>query len=206
MPELPTALTYGHVVGRYLLAVGDTTRDEDRLPDAVAAQGTVRFRPTVAAIRSAAGLSPVVVPQLVTATLDDEGYLLDSAGSRGVWLVVGSYDVSFQFGAVALAPFRIFVTADHTIDTPLDLGAETPFVPAPGEVFVVNEAVRAETFAARDETLEILEAIKQTGATGSGISTEEDADGHTVLIINSTSPARVEVDPAGHAVLVIPGA
>jgi hypothetical protein len=206
MPELPAALTFGYVIGRYLLAVGDTTRDDDRLPDPVAASGTVRFRPAVAAIRSEGGLSPVIVPQLVTAALDDEGWIVDTAGARGVWLVAGAYDVSFQFGAVALAPFRIFVTADHDEAAPLDLGAETPFVPAPGEVFVVNEAVRAETLAARDEVRGILDAIVATGATGSGLSTETDAAGHTVLIITSTSPARVEIDPAGHSVLIIPGA
>ncbi|AWG01182.1 hypothetical protein DZF92_04585 [Clavibacter michiganensis subsp. insidiosus] len=198
MPELPAALTYGYVVGRYLLAIGDTTRDDDRLPDPIAASGTVRFRPTVAAIRSAGGLSPVVVPQLVTATLDDEGWLTDTAGSRGVWLVAGSYDVSFQFGAVALAPFRIFVTPDHTERAPLDLGAETPFVPAPGEVFVVNEAVRAETLAARDETLEILESIRDAG----GITGAELERSVTDLVNELTADLYPD---AGYDVVVILG-
>jgi parallel beta-helix repeat protein len=159
MPTMPAALTYGYVTGQYLLAVADSSRDDDHLPDPIAATGTVRFKPTTAAIRSAGGLSPVVVPQTINAGIDDQGFLVDPTGARGVWLVAGSYDVSFQLGAVALAPFRIFVGTEHTEASPLDLGAETPFVPAPGEVFVVNEAVRAATFAARDEAVAAAASI-----------------------------------------------
>jgi hypothetical protein len=151
--ELPTSLSYGFVVGRYLLAVADTTRDADRLPDPQPASGSIRLTPVATAIRTAVDGSPVIVPQRVTASIDAEGYLVDPTGERGVWLVTGAYDVTFSLGAVALPPFRIYVHPEHTPEAPLDLGAETPLVPAPFETFVVNQAVYVGALAARDEAV-----------------------------------------------------
>jgi hypothetical protein len=156
--ELPASLSYGYVVGRYLLAIADTTRDTDRLPDPQAASGTIRLTPVSTAIRTAA-----------------EGYLVDPTGERGVWLVTGAYDVSFSLGAVALPGFRIFVRPEHTPDAPLDLGAETPLVPAPLETFVVNQAVYVGAVEARDEAVASATAAA-TSASDAGTSASAAAE------------------------------
>ena len=91
---LPSNLVYGHVVGRYLLAVGDSS-DGDMLPDGVPAQGTVVFTPSVSRILDIAALPPTtVLPQPVTCTFDQTtGDLRDPAGNLGVYLVATDSDI-----------------------------------------------------------------------------------------------------------------
>ena len=151
MPTAPSDLTYGYVRGRYVLAAGDTISDANRVPDVRAASGTVRFRWLGGAFVASEPVSTAVVPLLVDATIDpNTGDLLDEAGASGVWLVAGRYEVTFRFVGVSVPTFEVLVTAAHTFESPLELPAHAPLLPAPGERFIVNEQVYRDTLAAAE--------------------------------------------------------
>jgi hypothetical protein len=90
MPDtnLPTNLSYGTVVGRFLLAYADGT-DVDLGPDGAAAKGSIFFTPSVITLKdNLASPAPVtVLPKTVECTLDTDGYLLGPDGTRGVRLL-----------------------------------------------------------------------------------------------------------------------
>lgn len=85
---LPTNISYGTVVGRFLLGYADGS-DLDVFPDGVAAQGSIFFVPSAASLKDAsASPDPVtIIPARVEATLDAEGYLCGPDGNRGIRLV-----------------------------------------------------------------------------------------------------------------------
>jgi hypothetical protein len=149
LPVAPSDLVYGYVRGRYILAVGDTVSDFDRLPDIRPAVGTVRFRWLGSALVATQPIPTAVVPLIVDATIDPlTGDLLDEAGGVGVWLVAGRYEVTFRFVGVTVPSFQIEVFNTHTERAPLDLPGAAPLTPAPGERFIVNEQVYRDTLAA----------------------------------------------------------
>lgn len=90
--DLPSNVSYGTVVGRFLLAYADGV-DSDQFPDGVPAKGTILFTPAPANIKDTSAmvglvLTPVTfMPATIQCSLDDEGYLLGSDGERGVRLV-----------------------------------------------------------------------------------------------------------------------
>ena len=133
------ALTYGYVIYRELLAIGDTM-DADNFPDQTASTGSVSFLP-VGMISHVNGPDEWVVLSRhpIAGQLDPNGYLVDGMGNPGVWLVTGYYDVSFSTQS-GLQPFRIEVTSLNDASNPVDLAAEAPLTPDPTQVFVVNEA------------------------------------------------------------------
>ncbi|QHC70307.1 hypothetical protein [Rathayibacter sp. VKM Ac-2801] len=149
MPVAPSDLVYGYVRGRYILAVGDTVSDFDRLPDIRPAVGTVRFRWLGSALVATQPIPTAVVPLIVDASIDPlTGDLLDEAGGVGVCFVAGRYEVTFRFVGVTVPSFQIEVFNTHTERAPLDLPGAAPLTPAPGERFVVNEQVYRDTLAA----------------------------------------------------------
>jgi hypothetical protein len=85
--ELPSNVSYGTVVGRYLIAYADGS-DVDLFPDGAPAKGTITFVPSIEKVRNANAVPPVtIIPRTVVTSLDSEGYLTAYAGSRGVRLV-----------------------------------------------------------------------------------------------------------------------
>lgn len=90
MPDtnLPTNLSYGTVVGRFLLAYADGI-DLDLGPDGAAAKGSIFFTPSVITLKdNLSSPSPVtVLPKTVECVLDADGYLLGPDGTRGVRLL-----------------------------------------------------------------------------------------------------------------------
>lgn len=90
--DLPSNVSYGTVVGRFLLAYADGV-DSDQYPDGVPAKGTILFTPAPANIKDTSavvGLVPTPVtmlPATIQCALDNEGYLLGSDGERGVRLL-----------------------------------------------------------------------------------------------------------------------
>jgi hypothetical protein len=86
--ELPSNISYGTVVGRFLLAYADGA-DADLYPDGFPCGGQVIFTPSVERLRNATGLpSPVtILVRPVVCSLDSEGYMLGSDGTRGVRLL-----------------------------------------------------------------------------------------------------------------------
>ena len=125
MTDLPPEVTYGYVSDRIILAVGDGP-DASSKPDAVAASGLITFIPAKKVVAIGGATPGRVLPQVVRASLDDEGYLVDLAGGRGVWLVAGAYTVKYTLSDLELPPHEIVVTEEHTEDSPLHLSLAMP--------------------------------------------------------------------------------
>ena len=76
MPQLPSNVNYGTVVGQFVASVSDTN-DPGYEPDSKAMEGTIVFTPSVSLVRNVtADPNPVtIVKTAITGILDDEGYL-----------------------------------------------------------------------------------------------------------------------------------
>lgn len=127
-------LPYGYVTGRFVLVVGDTSADADRLPDATPVSGQLRLEPVQTRHIATAPTPTTALAANVTLQVDAEGYIVDPAGSRGVWLIAGAYRVTSLFDTVTLPPFLIEVTTAHTQSTPLDLTMAAPTTSPPSPV------------------------------------------------------------------------
>jgi hypothetical protein len=85
MPDLPE-IGYGTVHGRFVAGVLDSG-DSGVAPDAVPLQGHVEFWPTTNTVLSRTSNAPAtLLPQTVCVYLDNQGYLVDENGNRGVTL------------------------------------------------------------------------------------------------------------------------
>ena len=125
MTALPVEVTYGKVVGQFLLDVQDGV-DADSLPDALPAQGTIRFEPLQPNQRLLQPTPATLASRLKTCSLDGEGFLVDAQGNRGIWLVTGRYQVVFRLKGARILPREILVTENHTEMYPLDLAYAIP--------------------------------------------------------------------------------
>lgn len=88
MSDIPSNLSYGTVVGRFLLAYADSN-DVGSNPDAVPAQGTIYFTPSPNYIKDVtASPAPVtILPASVECSLDADGYLVGYGTDQGVRLI-----------------------------------------------------------------------------------------------------------------------
>jgi hypothetical protein len=88
MTTLPSNVSYGTVVGRYLIAYQDGI-DVDVYPDGVPCGGKIFFTPSVTSLRNATSSpTPVtILPRPVTCELDSDGYLNGPDGTPGVRLI-----------------------------------------------------------------------------------------------------------------------
>ena len=131
-PELPASYAWGFVVGQIIHAIADQAGDADRHPEARAATGTVLFTPLELLRRVTTEPTAFVAHAPVTAKLGTTGELVDADAQVGIWLVTGSYRVSFELGGAVIPPFDIDVTAAHTLVAPLDLVTVAPYTPPAG--------------------------------------------------------------------------
>lgn len=106
--ELPSNISYGTVVGRFLLAYADGP-DADLYPDGVACGGSVVFVPSVERLRNATGLpAPVtILVRPVVCQLDADGYLLGSDNTRGVRLLATDDTDNVPTGWTWTAQYRL---------------------------------------------------------------------------------------------------
>ena len=159
MTSLPPEISFGYVVGRWVMAVADTEADPDEYPDAAIPTGTVVFTRIDANVSlldttQNDGTWVAVARKNVTATLNADGELsLPHLSSAGVWLIVGEYTVSGTISGTSLAPFTINVTTEHTTENPLDVLKYIPYVNTPITTYVASPetAERAEAAALRAE-------------------------------------------------------
>ena len=126
--SLPTSYGFGLVVARVIHAVADSTGDIDRTPEARPASGTVRFEPLNKLPRITDGPTTFVGHETVTATLGPTGELLDAEGEVGIWLIEGTYNITFSIVGASIPSFAIEVTAAHTALAPLDLVTAAPYI------------------------------------------------------------------------------
>ena len=88
MANIPSNLSYGTVTGRFILAYGDSA-DSGQEPDAIPAAGAVYFTASPVFIKDASAdpAAVTILPAVVEATLDSEGYICGFGTTRGVNLV-----------------------------------------------------------------------------------------------------------------------
>ncbi len=151
MVNLPSNVSYGTVVGRFLIAKADGS-DLDLYPDGAAAQGSVFFTPSVKKLLNiGAGPIPVtIIPATYEAVLDSEGYLLGEDGTRGVRLIATddpdmnpsdwTWSVSYRLTDDNGVP--ISGIPDYSIELPsngeVDLTVVTPVSESNGTYYVVG--------------------------------------------------------------------
>ena len=166
----PPDLTYGYVDGRIILAIGDRS-DAGRMPDPVPADGmTVTLTPANTILKVASPTPATVVKQPIPCGVDANGYLIDRQAARGVWLVTGTYKVTYSHPRATIPSHDIEVTTGHTEAAPLDL---TTAMPPGGPVLTPSE------YAELNGRLTILEAGGGGGVTDHGALTGLGDDDHT---------------------------
>jgi hypothetical protein len=152
----PPDLTYGYVDGRIILAIGDRS-DAGRTPDPVPADGmTVTFTPANTILKVTTPTPATVIKQPIVCSVDANGYLIDGQEARGVWLVTGTYKVTYSHPRALIPSHDIEVTTGHTEAAPLDL---TTAMPPGGPVLTPSE------YAELNGRLTILEAAGTSSLT-----------------------------------------
>lgn len=145
----PPELKYGYVVGKIVRTIADDI-DADFFPDTVPASGQVTFKP-VKSTSNTTNYPAIVMHESVTGVIQEStGELYSTTGDKGVWLVVGVYDVVFNLNFGTLTGFQITVTEAHTKAKPLDLALYRPVPTDPSTKFVVNEQIYINTLAEAD--------------------------------------------------------
>lgn len=171
----PPDLTYGYVDGRIILAIGDRS-DAGRMPDPVPADGmTVTLTPANTILKVASPTPATVVKQSIPCGVDANGYLIDRQAARGVWLVTGTYKVTYFHPRAMIPSHDIEVTTGHTEAAPLDL---TTAMPPGGPVLTPSE------YAELNGRLTILEAGGGGGGSG-GLTIADNGDGTLTLTIGA---------------------
>lgn len=147
---LPTNVNYGTVVGQFLLAYADSS-DVGPDPDGVAAKGSIYFRPSpVKILDGTSSPNPVtILPAVVEATLDSEGYLCGYGTTRGINLVATN-DADLQpLNWTWTAEFRLTDQSDTPVAIPafsfalpagttVDLAVVSPVPDSNGTYYLVG--------------------------------------------------------------------
>ena len=184
---LPESYDYGFITCRIIQAVGDSKSDVDRLPEARASVGVVRFEPLTKLNRVLTSPTAFVGHEVVTASLGPTGEMLDAEGLPGLWLITGHYQVSFNLSSGAtIPPFKVEVLTEHTLENPLDLVTAEPVenfqVPLPQ---TIGEAVAEAEGYADAAGVSAGQAI-QAAAQSSGLTLIESPPGSGFLAYHST--------------------
>ena len=170
----PPDLTYGYVDGRIILAIGDRS-DAGRMPDPVPADGmTVTFTPANTILKVTTPTPATVIKQPIVCSVDANGYLVDGQAARGVWLVTGTYKVTYSHPRAMIPSHDVEVTIGHTEAAPLDL---TTAMPPGGPVLTPSE------YAELNGRLTILEADGGGGVTDHGALTGLGDDDHALYAL-----------------------
>lgn len=117
MASLPDGIKYGFVTGQFIRAVADSPTDVDALPDAVPAQGTVRFLPAKTQLLASNKALVLAAPD--TFNLDTEGWIVDKQNNRGVWFVIGDYSAVIDLVGIGQISAGYRLTESHTPANPL---------------------------------------------------------------------------------------
>ncbi len=174
----PPDLTYGYVDGRIILAIGDRS-DAGRMPDPVPADGmTVTLTPANTILKVASPTPATVIKQPIVCAVDANGYLIDGQAARGVWLVTGTYKVTYSHWRAIIPSHDIEVMTGHIEAAPLDL---TTAMPPGGPVLTPSE------YAELNGRLTILEA---GGVTDHGALTGLGEDDHPIYLTTGRGDAR----------------
>ena len=165
MANIPSNLSYGSVTGRFIVAYADSN-DSGSEPNAIPAAGSVFFTASPIFIKdvTASPSAVTVLPAVVEATLDADGYIQAYAGTPGVILVATDdpqgnpvdwtwrvdFRLSDQAGTpVAIPSFSFSLPSGGTVDltslAPVPSADGTFYITGPkGADFVVRGVVASE--------------------------------------------------------------
>lgn len=134
MADIPSNVSYGTVIGRFLLAYADTN-DTGPAPDATPAKGSIFFTPSAPVLKNidASPAAVTILPATVQASLDDNGYLRSFTGTSGTgirliatdddsnnpfnWSWRVEFRLTDQGGApVAIPSFSFSLPSNSTVD------------------------------------------------------------------------------------------
>ena len=182
---LPSNISYGTVVGRFLLAYADSS-DVDLYPDGIPAKGSVFFTPSPANLKdvSATPAPVTILPSRVEAVLDADGYLCGYTGDQGIRLVATDDADLNPLNWTWLAEFRLTDENDGTVPlssfsfslpggTSVDLAAVAPVPDANGTYYLIGPTGPAN---------ELTDGTVTTGAAGSSaiVAITGDAPAQTI--------------------------
>ena len=197
----PPDLTYGYVDGRIILAIGDRS-DAGRMPDPVPADGmTVTFTPANTILKVASPTPATVIKQPIVCSVDANGYLIDGQGARGVWLVTGTYKVTYSNQRAIIPPHDIDVTTGHTEVAPLDLTTAMPPggpVLTPSEYAELNGRIAILEAGGTTDPEIVRDVIGAAMVAGSGIQiTVNDAGDSITIASTAVLPTRQVIAGTG---------
>lgn len=180
MTALPPEIKFGKVVGRWALAVADTAADPDENPDISFPTGKVTFKrldvnTVLLDTLQNDGTYIGIARKDVEAELGPDGELrLAGKSVGGVWLAVGSWQVTPVIADSNWTAFPIVVEETHTALAPLDLLAWSPIVETPTVTLVasIETALRAEAAAGHAEA---AQAAAEAAAAGAAAAPVEEA-------------------------------
>lgn len=149
--EPPPGSEYGLVVAQIIRRTADSIGDVDLFPDTVGAEGTITFRP-LRTLSTIDDPSAYEFRDPITGVLNGSGILTGGVESPsiGVWLLVGTYKVTFNIKNGTIGSYNIEVKNTHTTESPLDLVNEAPYVPP---VNVKPKVILVPTSIQTDEVL-----------------------------------------------------
>lgn len=175
-PALPTSYGWGFVVGQIIEAIADQSGDGDRFPESRPVLGRVVFEPLTPLRKVSTPVALFVAHKKSVAELNDNGEIIDVDGYPGIWLVTGSYRVSFKLVDAEIKPFNIEVTSEHTISQPLNLATAAPYVPEDGAA-VILVPVPAGTSVGSTLTWTAGGLAWKAGGAGGGVTVLDNGDG-----------------------------
>ena len=155
---LPSNVNYGHVTGKFLRAVADSS-DTDMHPDGQPIVGlTVKFTASVTRVKNVTTTPPVtIIIDPIVGVTNGNGVLIDGQGREGVWLVASSDEdlnpTGWTWTATLSASSIDSFTTTFTLapGQEVDLTTLIPVPSSPGTELTAWEAVVAEVKAIRDD-------------------------------------------------------
>jgi hypothetical protein len=192
MPNIPTNISYGTVTGRFILAYGDSN-DSGPEPDAIPAAGAVYFTASPVFIKDATAdpAAVTILPTVVEATLDSDGYICGFGTTRGVnlvatddpqgnpvnWTWAVEFRLTDQAGTpVALPGFSFSLPSGQTVD----LTVLSPVPDANGTFYLVGPTGPTGPTGPAGPANSLTVSGTTTGAAGSSAS----------VTVSGTSPTQ----------------
>ena len=178
---LPSNVSYGHVTGKFLRAIADSS-DTDLYPDGQPLAGlTIKFTASVTRVKNVTTTPPVtIIIDPIVGVTNDDGILVDGNGNEGVWLVASSdedlnptgWTWTATISASSISSFSTTFTLAP--DQEVDLTTLIPVPSSPGTELAAWEAVVAEVAAAQaaaQAAREGAESARDEAVTASGAAT-----------------------------------
>lgn len=148
---LPSNVSYGHVTGKFLRAVADSS-DTDLYPDGQPLAGlTIKFTASVTRVKNVTADPPVtIIIDPIVCSTNDDGVLVDVRGNPGVWLVASSDEdlnpTGWTWTATFYASSITYFSTTFALapDQEVDLATLIPVPSSPGTELAAWQQVVAQ--------------------------------------------------------------